>query len=105
MSRPIDPREEAGHVTPMRVYLTRDGKTIEMDPDGSLGRASLMNRVVFWAIVVAVFAGAAVIAALAFWLAMFLVPIAIGAAIVAWALLRFRAWQAGRGFRRPGAPW
>lgn len=105
MTDPIDPGWDPNQMPRMHVYVAQDGKTIEMDSDGSLRRGSLMNRIVFWAIVVAVVAGAALLAALAFWLAMFLIPIAVGAAIVAWALLRFRLWQAGRGFRRPGAPW
>jgi hypothetical protein len=102
MTEPIDPRGNPDQFGRMHVYLSSDGKTIEMDPNGSLQRASLMNRLVFWAVVVAVVAGAALFAALAFWLAMFLIPVAVGAAIVAWALLRFRMWQAGRGLRRPG---
>ena len=102
MTDPIDPRAKPDQIARMHVYVTQDGKTIEMDSDGSLRRASVMNRIVFWAVVVAVVAGAAVFAALAFWLAMFLIPVAALAAIVAWALLRFRLWQAGRGFRRPG---
>jgi uncharacterized membrane protein YdbT with pleckstrin-like domain len=105
MSEPIDPRGHPDHLARMQVYITSDGKTIEMDPNGSLQRASLMNRLVFWAVVVAVVAGAALFAALAFWLAMILIPVAVGAAIVAWALMRFRLWQAGRNLRRPGAPW
>lgn len=104
MTSPIDPGDDPGHVAPMRVYLSRDGKTIEMvPPGGSAPGPSLMDRIVFWAIVTAVVASALVLAALAFWLAMFLLPIAIGVAIVAYALFRFRLWQAGQRFRPPGA--
>lgn len=102
MTFPIDPGDDPDHVAPMRVYLSRDGKTIDMEPPSGLPRPSLMDRIVFWAIVAAVIAGALVIAALAFWLAMFLLPIAIGAAIVAYLLFRFRLWQAGGRFRPPG---
>ncbi len=102
MSDPIDPHPRPDQIGRMHVFLARDGKTIEFDEDGSLRRASLSDRIVFWAVVVAVLAGAAVFALLAFWLAMFLIPIAAVAALVGWGLLRFRLWQAGRGVRRPG---
>jgi hypothetical protein len=102
MTDPIDPRREHDQFSGMQFYIRQDGRTIEMDPNGSLQRASLTNRILFWAVVVAVVAGAALFAVLAFWIAMILIPVAVGAAIVAWAMLRFRLWQAGRGVRRPG---
>lgn len=102
MTGPIDPGDDPDHVAPMRVYLSRDGKTIDVMPPGGAPGPSLMDRIVFWAIVTAVVAGALVVAALAFWLAMFLLPIAIGVAIVAYLMFRFRMWQAGQRFRPPG---
>ncbi|MDE2335211.1 MAG: hypothetical protein KGK10_11810 [Rhodospirillales bacterium] len=102
MNDPIDPGSRPDQIPPMHVFLARDGRTIEFDEDGSLRRASLSSRIMFWAIAVAVLAGAAAFALLAFWLALFLIPVAAVAALVGWGLLRFRLWQAGRGVRRPG---
>ncbi len=54
----------------------------------------LLNRILFWAIVVAVVAGAFVFAALALWLAMIILPVAIGAAVIAWGIWRYKVWRA-----------
>jgi len=51
------------------------------------------------AIVVAVLAGVLALAALAFWVAVAMVPIAIVAGLVAWAAIRFQLWRA------QGRPW
>jgi hypothetical protein len=48
------------------------------------------------AVVIAVMAGALTVAALALWLALIILPVAFGAAVVAWAMFRYRAWQAQR---------
>lgn len=55
----------------------------------------LLNRILLWAIVVAVVAGGMVFAALALWLAMVILPIALGAAVIAWAIWRYQVWRAG----------
>jgi len=56
----------------------------------------LMTRILIWAVIVAVIASALVIAAFALWLALIILPVAVGAAVVAWAIWRFQMWRAGR---------
>jgi hypothetical protein len=53
-------------------------------------------RILFWAIVVAAVAGALSIAAFALWIAVMVLPVAIGAAAVAWMMWRYRVWRAQR---------
>ncbi|MGC8476197.1 MAG: hypothetical protein ACP5NP_07575 [Acetobacteraceae bacterium] len=74
---------------------------IEMRLDGEIipPRPRWPARLAAWAIVIAVLAGLAAVAALAFWLAAILLPVAILAGLVAWAALRFQAWRSGRGGR------
>ncbi len=57
-------------------------------------RPPLLNRILIWAVIVAVLAGALVFAALALWLALIILPVAIGAAVIAWAIYRYQAWRA-----------
>ncbi len=64
----------------------------------------MANRVLRGAIVVAVLAGAASLAALALWVALALIPIAIGAAVLAYGVLRYRMWRAGRSAGGQRAP-
>jgi hypothetical protein len=59
-------------------------------------RPALVPRIMLWAIVVAVLAGALAIAAFALWLAMLVLPIAAGAAVIAYGLFRFQSWRAGK---------
>jgi len=59
-------------------------------------RAPVTSRILAWAIVVAVLAGALSLAALALWVALLILPVAVGAAVVAWAVLRYRFWRAQR---------
>ncbi|HEY0183879.1 MAG TPA: hypothetical protein VGC09_13815 [Rhodopila sp.] len=56
----------------------------------------LSTRIFMWAIVVAVIAGALSIAAFALWLALLILPVALGAAVVAWAVFRYRIWRIQR---------
>ncbi len=109
MRRPIDPGGRRGQIRVMDRFVIRD-RTIDMTPDGQfrgpvpegpLG-PSLGTQLLRIAVVVAVLAGALAFAALAFWIAMLLIPVALGAALLGWAIFRFRVWQAGRSFRRPG---
>jgi hypothetical protein len=53
----------------------------------------ILSRVMLWAIVVAVLAGALSIAAFALWLALLILPVAVGAAVVAYGVFRFQAWR------------
>jgi hypothetical protein len=76
-----------------------------MSPDGSFrgpARPPLTARVGGVALLLAAVAGAAGLAALALWLALALIPIALGAALVAWAAFRFQVWRA-RGRAPAGA--
>lgn len=54
----------------------------------------LLNRIMLWAIVVAVIAGGMAFAALALWLAMVILPVAIAAAAIAWGIWRYQVWRA-----------
>ena len=71
---------------------------IDMGPDGSFRaprRPPLAARIAFWAILVATISGSLVVAALALWFALALIPLVAGAAIVAYLALRFQLWRAG----------
>ncbi len=59
-------------------------------------RPPVASRIMLWAIVVAVLAGALSIAAFALWLALLVLPVAVGAAAVAYGLFRFQAWRTGK---------
>jgi hypothetical protein len=71
---------------------------IDMHPDGSFrepAKPPLAARIFFWAIVVATITGSIVVAALALWFALALIPLAIGAAIIAYLAFRFQLWRSG----------
>ena len=70
--------------------MTLDGQFV------SPPRAPVSSRILVWAVVIAVMAGALSLAALALWLALLILPVAIGAAVVAWLLFRYRVWRAQR---------
>ena len=57
--------------------------------------APVSTRILFWAIVIAAVAGAASLAALALTLALSILPVALGAAAVAYLLFRYKMWRAG----------
>jgi membrane protein implicated in regulation of membrane protease activity len=69
---------------------------LEMTIDGdfvSPPKPPLSTKIMIWAIVIALIAGGLSLAALALWLALLILPIAVGAAVVAWALFRYRLWR------------
>jgi hypothetical protein len=78
------------------IYRSRsdDRRTLDMTPDGQFrrqpGRAGLpfMQRIFLGAVIVATVAGGFALSALAFWLAMFLLPVALVAGLVAWGMLK-----------------
>jgi hypothetical protein len=79
---------------------------IDMTPEGdfvSPAGSPFGNKVLKVALVIAAIAAAGVLASLAFWLAVTLIPIAIGAGLIAYGILRYRIWQATRngGFPPP----
>jgi hypothetical protein len=49
-----------------------------------------------WAIVIAIIAGGLSLAAFALWLALLILPVAFGAAVVAYVVFRYRVWRAQR---------
>ena len=59
-------------------------------------RAPIVSRIFVWAVVIAVIAGALSVAAFALWIALLILPVAVGAAVVAWAMFRYRIWRAQR---------
>lgn len=59
-------------------------------------RAPLALRLGVWAVLIAVFAGGIAAAALALWLALAMIPVAIVAGLVGYGVLRFQAWKARR---------
>jgi hypothetical protein len=77
------------------------GPVIDVTPDGRFVHPArqpspLGGQVFGIAVLVAVLAGAAAIALLALWLALTLIPIAIGAALIAYGVFRYRLWRARR---------
>jgi hypothetical protein len=77
----------------------RRAPDLEMTIDGefvSPPKAPISSRILMGAIVIAVLAGALSLAAFALWLALLILPVAIGAAIVAWVVFRYRIWRAQR---------
>jgi hypothetical protein len=98
-----------GHVPAMIKFETSwrtrkpqdaDGPVIDMTPDGQFTQAPtpmpspLAARVIGLAVLVAVLAGALAVALLALWLALQLIPIAIGAGLIAYGAFRFQLWRA-----------
>jgi hypothetical protein len=68
-------------------------------------RAPISSRIFMWAIVIAVVAGALSFAALALWVALLILPVAVGAAVVAWAIFRYRVWRMQRSMSGQRAVW
>ena len=56
--------------------------------------APISSRILMWAFVIAVIAGALSLAAFALWLALLILPVALGAAAIAYAMFRYRIWRA-----------
>jgi hypothetical protein len=86
-----------------------DRRTLDMTPDGqfrSKPGLPIMDRIFLGAVVVAVIAGGFALSALAFWIALFLLPVALVAGLIAWGMLRImsarRSSVGGQGnpFRR-----
>ena len=77
---------------------------IEMRIDGDLlpPTVSWPMRLAGAAIIVAVLAGVVAMAALAFWVALALIPVALVAGLVAWAAIRFQIWRGRRSGRGDG---
>lgn len=79
---------------------------LDMTPDGGFRqppRAPLATRIAAIALVVAVLAGTLAVAILVFWFALALIPVAIIAALIAWAAFRVQLWRIRRAARGPRA--
>ena len=66
----------------------------------------LATRLIAAAIIVAVLSGLVAVAALALWVTLMLIPVALLAGAAAWAMLKFRTWRrgaSGRSLRWPAS--
>ena len=88
----------------LRMTQDRLPPQIEMRLDGDLlpPPPTWPMRLAGTAIIVAVLTGVIAVAALAFWVALALIPVALVAGVVAWAAIRFQLWRNGRHFGRGG---
>ena len=77
---------------PPELDMTVDGEFV------SPPTPPIAGRILLWAIAIAVVAGALSLAAFALWLALAILPVALGAAVVAWAVIRYRMWRMQRSF-------
>jgi hypothetical protein len=84
---------------PPEVTMTLEGEFV------SPPTAPVTSRILMWAIVVAIVAGALSLAAFALWLALVILPVALGAAAVAWAMYQFRVWRAQKSVSRQRGVW
>jgi len=84
---------------PPELDMTVDGEFV------SPPAAPVASRVMIWAVLIAVAAGALSLAAFALWLALLILPIAVGAAIIAWAMMRYRIWRGQRLARGQRGVW
>jgi hypothetical protein len=73
---------------PPELEMTVDGEFV------SPPKVPISSRILLWAIVIAIVAGALSLAALALWVALLILPVALGAAGVAWVVFRYRVWRA-----------
>lgn len=79
---------------------------IDLNPDGTVRppeRTPLSARIGRIAILIAVVAVLVAVAAFAVFALAIAIPIALGAGLVAWATMRYRAWRGDGGLSRPGA--
>jgi hypothetical protein len=90
---------------PLQIDMNADGSfrapyAAGQSPGGAPG--PLSTAILRWAIIIAGVATLGAFALLALWLAISLIPIAIGAGLIAYGALRYRIWKAGgaQRFRR-----
>ncbi len=67
--------------------------------------APIASRILLWAIIVAVLAGALALAAFALWIAMLILPVAVGAGVIAWGMYRYRLWRMQHALRGQRSVW
>lgn len=84
----------------IRSHRHSDPNTIDMTPDGRFTAPEappLSAQILRAAIVIAALAGTFALAALVLWFALMLIPVAIGAALIAYGAFRYRVWRLRRG--------
>ncbi len=81
------------HPMVIQIDMTPNGEFRSPQPSGGPPPGRFSRTVFRIAVLVAVLAGASALAALTLWLALTLIPIAIGAAVIAYVMIRFRLWQ------------
>jgi hypothetical protein len=84
---------------PPELDMTVDGEFV------SPPTPPVASRILMWAVVIAIIAGALSLAAFALWIALLILPVAFGAAIVAWAMIRYRLWRAQRSVNTQQTIW
>ena len=92
----LEPEPKARHICRMTHHRPPE---LEMTINGefvSPATAPITSRIFMWAIVIAVVTGALSLAAFALWIALIILPVAFGAAVVAWAMFRYRVWRVQR---------
>lgn len=72
---------------PPQLDMTIEGEFVEPPA------MPVANRVLLWAIGIAVMAGALSVAALALWVALMILPVAFAAGAIAYAVYRYRIWR------------
>ncbi len=87
------------------IEMTLQGEFVSPRPPPR--RLPLSTRVFAWAVLAAVIGGALVIAALALWFVMMILPFVLGAAAVAYMAYRYKVWRSGNAmtWRGSGPPW
>lgn len=73
--------------------------TIDMTPDGGFRapkRTPISNRIIAYAVALAVLAGAVAVAAFALWVALALIPVVFVAVLVVVVMVRIKQWRAKR---------
>jgi membrane protein implicated in regulation of membrane protease activity len=77
---------------PPELDMTLEGEFV------SPPKPPVTSRILLWAIIIAVIAGGVSLAAFALWLALLILPVALGAAAIAWAMFQYRMWRAQKSF-------
>jgi len=84
------------------IEMTLEGEFVSPPPPP---RLPVATRIMVWAIVAMVLAIAVLIVALTFWVVVMILPLILGAALVAYLAFRYQMWRGGRSFtirRGPG---
>jgi hypothetical protein len=96
----LEPRRDPRHVARMRINIrrARSGPLLDMTPDGQFVEPppeTPSETLLRYGVVVAVVAGLVAMAALALWLALALIPVALAGGTIAYLAYRWRMWRLG----------